>query len=172
MQSQMNIKIKFREGFRPFAPSVLREKVGDWFELDADSPYMLLVAPVRTDRRRPTTAEEEGRWGIEKLKVQRSEIPAVTHVDYSARVQTVSREDNPEYYDLIAAFERAPAAPSWSTRRSTSAASRSSAPRRTPIAASCGPTSTTWCCGRSSWTRRTSRRGSEEGDWRKEVPLD
>jgi carbamoyltransferase len=101
----MNIKIKFREGFRPFAPSVLREKVADWFELDADSPYMLLVAPVRPDRRIATTEEEEGRWGIEKLKVRRSQIPAVTHVDYSARVQTVSREVNPAYYDLIAAFE-------------------------------------------------------------------
>jgi carbamoyltransferase len=106
MQSQMNIKIKFREGFRPFAPSVLRERAGDWFELGTDSPYMLLVAPVRQERRREVTAEEESRWGIEKLKVQRSEIPAVTHVDYSARIQTVDREDNPEYHDLIRAFER------------------------------------------------------------------
>ncbi len=102
----MNIKIKFREGFRPFAPSVLRERVADWFELDADSPYMLLVAPVKRDRRLATTEEEESRWGIEKLKVRRSEIPAVTHVDYSARVQTVDRQDNAEYYDLIKAFEQ------------------------------------------------------------------
>ena len=106
MQTQLNLKIKFREGFRPFAPSVLRERVGDYFELDADSPYMLLVAPVRPERRRPVTPEEESRWGIEKLKVQRSDIPAVTHVDYSARIQTVSREDNAEYHDLIRAFER------------------------------------------------------------------
>ena len=84
MQSQMNIKIKFREGFRPFAPSVLREKVADWFELDTDSPYMLLVAPVRAERRVATTADEESRWGIEKLKVRRSEIPAVTPESTSA----------------------------------------------------------------------------------------
>ena len=106
MQSQMNLKIKFRESFRPFAPTVLRERVGDYFELDRESPYMLLVAPVREERRIPVPAEDEGRWGIEKLKVRRSEIPAVTHVDYSARVQTVSREDNAEYYDLIQEFER------------------------------------------------------------------
>ncbi|HJQ34922.1 MAG TPA: carbamoyltransferase [Pyrinomonadaceae bacterium] len=106
MQSQMNLKIKFRESFRPFAPSVLRERVADYFELDADSPYMLLVAPVREELRREMTAEEESRFGIEKLNAVRSSIPAVTHVDYSARVQTVRREDNPAYYDLLAAFEK------------------------------------------------------------------
>ena len=106
MQSQMNLKIKFRESFRPFAPSVLRERAGEYFELEADSPYMLLVAPVREGLRRETTAEEEGRFGVERLNVPRSTIPAVTHVDYSARVQTVRREDNPVYYDLLAAFER------------------------------------------------------------------
>jgi carbamoyltransferase len=105
MQSQMNLKIKFRESFRPFAPSVLRERVSEYFELDADSPYMLLVAPVREHLRRGMTAEEEARFGIEKLNVPRSSIPAVTHVDYSARVQTVRREDNPAFYDLLAAFE-------------------------------------------------------------------
>ena len=104
MQSRMNLKIKYRESFRPFAPSVLREHVADYFDLDADSPYMLLVAPVREDRRLPVTEEQRQRFGIERLKVPRSEIPAVTHVDYSARVQTVSREDNPAYYDLIRAF--------------------------------------------------------------------
>ncbi|HEX8162548.1 MAG TPA: carbamoyltransferase [Pyrinomonadaceae bacterium] len=106
MQSQMNLKIKFRESFRPFAPSVLRERVHEYFELDCDSPYMLLVAPVREHLRVPVTDAEEKLFGVEKLNVPRSTIPAVTHVDYSARVQTVRREDNPAYYDLIAAFGR------------------------------------------------------------------
>jgi carbamoyltransferase len=106
MQSQMNLKIKFRESFRPFAPSVLRERVSDYFELDADSPYMLLVAPVREHLRRGMTAGEEKLFGIEKLRVPRSTIPAVTHVDYSARVQTVGREDNALYHELLSAFER------------------------------------------------------------------
>jgi carbamoyltransferase len=106
MQAQMNIKIKFREGFRPFAPSVLRERVNDYFELDGDSPYMLLVAPVREDRRIPLSAEQHKLWGIDKLNVPRSDIPAVTHIDYSARIQTVTRGTNRRYYDLIKAFER------------------------------------------------------------------
>src|SRR5918993_272742 len=105
MQSQMNLKIKYRESFRPFAPSVLRERVADYFELDCDSPYMLLVAPVRAELRVPVTEAEEKLFGVDKLNVPRSTIPAVTHVDYSARVQTVRREDNPAYYDLLAAFE-------------------------------------------------------------------
>ena len=106
MQSQMNLKIKFRESFRPFAPSVLRERVADYFELDADSPYMLLVAPVRAGLRREMTKEEESRFGIERLNVPRSTIPAVTHVDYSARVQTVRREEHPLYHELLSAFEQ------------------------------------------------------------------
>ena len=106
MQAQMNIKIKFREGFRPFAPSVLRERVAQYFELDADSPYMLLVAPVRRERQIPMDDAAHSLWGIDQLNVVRSDIPAVTHIDYSARIQTVRREDNPDYYDLIAAFER------------------------------------------------------------------
>ncbi|MGQ0702388.1 MAG: carbamoyltransferase family protein [Gemmatimonadales bacterium] len=106
MQAQMNIKIKFREGFRPFAPSVLREQVAEYFELDCDSPYMLLVAPVRRDRQVPMTAEQKRLWGIEQLNVVRSDLPAVTHIDYSARVQTVEREVNPDYYDLLREFER------------------------------------------------------------------
>jgi carbamoyltransferase len=106
MQSQMNLKIKFRESFRPFAPSVLRERVTDYFELDADSPYMLLVAPVREHLRVPMTDAEQNLFGIEKLNVPRSTIPAVTHVDYSARIQTVRREENAAYYDLLSAFER------------------------------------------------------------------
>jgi carbamoyltransferase len=105
MQRQMNLKIKFRESFRPFAPSVLRERVSDYFDMDVDSPYMLLVAPVKEGRRIPMTDEQETLWGIEKLNVPRSDIPAITHVDYSARVQTVSHDVNPDYYDLISEFE-------------------------------------------------------------------
>jgi carbamoyltransferase len=104
MQSVMNLKIKFRESFRPFAPAVLRERVGDWFELDCESPYMLLVADVVKSRRIEMTAEQQALWGIERLNVPRSDIPAVTHVDYSARVQTVRREANPLFYDIISAF--------------------------------------------------------------------
>ena len=106
MQARMNLKIKFREGFRPFAPSVLRERVADYFELDGDSPYMQIVAPVKRERRIPMTAEQQRLWGIDRLNVARSDIPAVTHVDYSARVQTVERAVNPDYYDLIAEFEK------------------------------------------------------------------
>lgn len=106
MQAQMNLKIKFREGFRPFAPSVLRERVSDYFELDCDSPYMLLVAPVKRERQIPMTGEQRGLWGIDKLNVPRSDIPAVTHIDYSARIQTVTRDTSPNYYDLIREFER------------------------------------------------------------------
>jgi carbamoyltransferase len=104
MQSVMNLKIKYRESFRPFAPSVLREHVHEWFELDCDSPYMLLVAPVRPERRIAMTDEQQRLFGIEKLNVPRSEIPAVTHVDYSARIQTVHAETNPLYHALIARF--------------------------------------------------------------------
>jgi carbamoyltransferase len=104
MQSVMNLKIKYRESFRPFAPSVLREYVADWFALDYDSPYMLLVADVRERHRQKLTDDEEKLWGIDKLNVKRSEIPAVTHVDYSARIQTVRRETNPLYWEIIDAF--------------------------------------------------------------------
>jgi carbamoyltransferase len=103
MQSVMNLKIKFRESFRPFAPTVLREHVQDWFELDRESPYMLLVADVKPDRRLPSTGAEVG---LHQVNVPRSLIPAVTHVDYSARVQTIRREMNPQYYDIIEAFWR------------------------------------------------------------------
>jgi carbamoyltransferase len=106
MQADMNIKIKFREGFRPFAPSVLRERVSDYFEMDCDSPYMLLVAPVKKERQIPMTEEQKkSLWGIAMLNVPRSDIPAITHIDYSARVQTVDREVSPDYYDLIKEFE-------------------------------------------------------------------
>ena len=106
MQSVMNVKIKFRESFRPFAPAVLRERVHEWFELEGESPYMLLVADVQPSRRLPVAPETEGLWGIDKLNVPRSTVPAITHVDYSARVQTVRREANGLYYDIIKAFEK------------------------------------------------------------------
>lgn len=101
MQETMNLKIKFRESFRPFAPAVLAEKVSDYFEFDRGSPYMLMVAPVTEERRKKMTGAESNLFGIEKLKVARSDIPAVTHVDYSARIQTVHKETNPRLYDLI-----------------------------------------------------------------------
>jgi carbamoyltransferase len=104
MQKTLNLKVKYRESFRPFAPSVLREEVGAWFELDTDSPYMLLVAPVRSERQRAMSEEERALFGIDKLNVPRSDIPAVTHVDYSARVQTVHKETNPLYHSLISRF--------------------------------------------------------------------
>ena len=104
MQKTLNLKIKYRESFRPFAPSVLREHVADWFELDTDSPYMLLVADVPESRRRHMSEEERALFGIEKLNIKRSEIPSVTHVDYSARVQTVHADTNPLYHRLISAF--------------------------------------------------------------------
>jgi len=106
MQSVMNLKIKYRESFRPFAPSVTREQVAEWFDLDTDSPYMLLVADVIQHRRRAATEAEHALWGIEKLNAVRSDIPAVTHVDYSARIQTVRRETNPLYWEIIEAFQR------------------------------------------------------------------
>jgi carbamoyltransferase len=98
--------VKYRESFRPFAPSVLREDVADWFELAGDSPYMLLVAGVRPERRRRMSAEEQALFGIDKLNVPRSDIPAVTHVDYSARIQTVHRDSNPRYHGLIERFKQ------------------------------------------------------------------
>jgi len=105
MQKTLNLRVKYRESFRPFAPSVLREDTQDWFEIDADSPYMLLVADVVKARRRVMTSEEDALFGIDKLNVARSEIPAVTHVDYSARLQTVHRETNPRYHALLSVFK-------------------------------------------------------------------
>ena len=105
MQRNLNLKVKYRESFRPFAPSVLREDVSDWFELDSDSPYMLIVADVRKDRRRPMTPDEQALFGIDKLNVVRSEIPAVTHVDYSARIQTVHANTNPLFHRLLTRFK-------------------------------------------------------------------
>jgi carbamoyltransferase len=106
MQSLLNLKVKYRESFRPFAPSIMREDLSDWFELEIDSPYMLLVAHVVERRRRTMSKVEKALFGIEKLNVPRSEIPAVTHIDYSARIQTVHEETNPRYHALISAFKR------------------------------------------------------------------
>jgi len=105
MQKTLNLKVKYRESFRPFAPSVLREDVADWFEANYDSPYMLLVDNVKEDRRIKMTKEEESLFGIDKLNIKRSNIPAVTHVDYSARIQTVHKETNPKYHALISKFK-------------------------------------------------------------------
>ena len=105
VQKQLNLKVKYRESFRPFAPSVLREDVAEWFDHDSDSPYMLMVADVAKNKQLPMTAEQEKLFGIEKLNVPRSQIPAITHVDYSARIQTVHRETNPMYHRLISKFK-------------------------------------------------------------------
>ena len=105
MQKTLNLRVKYRESFRPFAPSVLREDVGHWFDVDADSPYMLMVSDVKEEHRRDMTEDEKALFGIDKLNVSRSDIPAVTHVDYSARIQTVHRETNPRYHALITRFK-------------------------------------------------------------------
>ena len=106
MQKELNLKIKFRESFRPFAPSVLREDVSEWFDLNSDSPYMLLVSEVKKDKQIKMSAEDEKLFGIEKLNIKRSSIPAITHVDYSARIQTVHKNTNPRYYELIKEFKK------------------------------------------------------------------
>ena len=151
MQKNLNLKVKYRESFRPFAPSVLREEVANWFDLDVDSPYMLLVAPVAQQHMRRMTPEEEQLFGIDKLNVVRSTIPAVTHVDYSARVQTVHRETNPH---LLRADQPLPPTDRMPGDRSTPAsmcaASRSSARPRTRSAASWGRS---WIS--SSWVIRS-----------------
>jgi carbamoyltransferase len=105
MQKTLNLKVKYRESFRPFAPSVLSEDISDWFELAYDSPYMLLVDNVNKDKRIKMTVEEESLFGIDKLNIKRSSIPAVTHVDYSARIQTVHKETNPKFHALITKFK-------------------------------------------------------------------
>ncbi len=105
MQKQLNLKVKYRESFRPFAPSVLREDVGEWFEHETDSPYMLLVADVQSDKRRAMTKEEDALFGIDKLNIPRSSVPAITHVDYSARIQTVHADTNPKYHAVISKFK-------------------------------------------------------------------
>jgi carbamoyltransferase len=172
MQATMNIKIKFREGFRPFAPSVLRERVSDWFELERESPYMLLVAPVKRERQIPMGQDQRELWGIDRLNVPRSDIPAVTHVDYSARIQTVERETNADYYDLIRAFEDRTGCPV--------VVNTSFNVRGEPIV--CSPADAYRCFMRTHidclvlgpffLTRETQPEWREEGDWRKEFQLD
>ena len=105
MQKILNLKVKFRESFRPFAPSIVREELSNWFDLDCDSPYMLLVANIKQNIKREMNEVEKKLFGIEKLNIKRSNIPAVTHVDYSARIQTVHKSTNPKYYRLIKYFE-------------------------------------------------------------------
>ena len=101
MQKNLNLKVKFRESFRPFAPSILREKINEWFNINVDSPYMLFVADILEERKISMNDDEKNLFGIDKLNIKRSDIPAVTHVDYSARIQTVHKETNPKYYLLL-----------------------------------------------------------------------
>jgi carbamoyltransferase len=172
MQSMMNLKIKYRESFRPFAPSVLREHVAEWFELDADSPYMLIVADVAGPKRRTMTDSEEQLWGIEKLNVKRSEIPAVTHVDYSARIQTVRHETNPLYWEILEAFRMRTGCPVL--------VNTSFNVRGEPIV--CTPTDSYRCFMRTEMDylvlesfvldKREQPALKEESDWRSEFSLD
>ncbi|MEJ2343642.1 MAG: carbamoyltransferase, partial [Gemmatimonadales bacterium] len=172
MQAQMNLKIKFRESFRPFAPTVLEERVGDYFDLDRPSPYMLLVADVREERRTPLEDDSKHLFGIDRLNVQRSDIPAVTHVNYSARVQTINRQDNAEYYDLIREFDR---------RTGCGAVVNTSFNvRGEPIV--CTPQDAYTCFMRTNmdylvlWPflldKEDQPEWEEEGDWRDEIELD
>ena len=105
MQKNLNLKVKYRESFRPFAPSIIKEDLQDWFNLNVESPYMLLVAEINSEKKIEMTEEQKQLFGIEKLNIKRSEIPAVTHVDYSARIQTVTQTNNKPYYDLILKFK-------------------------------------------------------------------
>jgi carbamoyltransferase len=105
MQKNLNLKVKYRESFRPFAPSILREDLSEWFDMNVDSPYMLLVANVNSNKKIEMTIDQKKLFGIDKLNIKRSEVPAVTHVDYSARVQTVTKETNNRFYDLILKFK-------------------------------------------------------------------
>jgi carbamoyltransferase len=172
MQSVMNLKIKYRESFRPFAPSVLRERLSEWFAMDADSPYMLLVAPVVDKRRIPMAPEQQALWGIEKLNVPRSDIPAVTHVDYSARVQTVHAETNPRYHALLRAFERRTGCPVL--------VNTSFNVRGEPIV--CSPEDAYRCFMRTEMDvlvlencvleKERQKPWKEQGDWRTEFGLD
>jgi carbamoyltransferase len=172
MQSVMNLKIKYRESFRPFAPSVLEERCSEVFEIDADSPYMLLVAPVSEKRRIPMSAEQEALFGIEKLNVPRSDVPAITHVDYSARIQTVSRERNGTYYDLIEAFYKRTGCP---LLVNTSFNVRGEPIVESPVDAyRCFMRTEMDCLAVGSFVldKADQPPWKEEGDWRKEFELD
>lgn len=172
MQTKMNLKIKFRESFRPFAPSVLEHRAADYFDLDAESPYMLLVSPVREERRVAMTEEQEQLFGIDKLNIPRSDMPAITHVDYSARVQTVSRERSPDYFDLISKFEERTGCPL--------VVNTSFNVRGEPIV--CTPEDAYVCFMRTDMDylvvgpylldKREQPEFIEEGDWRDEFELD
>ena len=172
MQAQMNLKIKFRESFRPFAPSVLRERVADYFDMDCDSPYMLLVAPVHPDRQIPMSEENNALFGIDKLNVPRSDVPAITHVDYSARVQTVDAERSPDYHQVIKAFEEETG---YGVVVNTSFNVRGE-----PIV--CTPEDAYQCFMRTDMDylvlgsylldKRTQPEWKEEGDWRETFQLD
>ena len=172
MQSVMNLKIKYRESFRPFAPSVQREQVSEWFDIDTDSPYMLLVADVAEPKRRSMTDSEKQLWGIEKLNVKRSHIPAVTHVDYSARIQTVRRETNPLYWDILEAFRQKTGCPVL--------VNTSFNVRGEPIV--CRPVDSYRCFMRTEMDylvlenfvldKRDQPEFAEKGDWRNEFGLD
>ena len=172
MQSVMNLKIKYRESFRPFAPSVLEEHTAEVFEMEADSPYMLLVAPVREERRIPMTDEQEKLFGIDKLNVPRSDVPAITHIDYSARIQTVSKERNGLYYDLIKAFYERTGCPlvvntSFNVRGEPIVESPVDAYRcfmRTEM--------DSLAIGSFVLDKTEQPEWKEEGDWRKEFELD
>jgi len=172
MQSIMNLKIKFRESFRPFAPSILHERVSDYFELDGESPYMLLVAPVHEDQRTAMSEEQQKLFGIDRLKVTRSSVPAITHVDYSARVQTVHPEDNKLYHEMISAFERLTGSPVI--------INTSFNVRGEPIV--CNPEHAYTCFMRTNMdylmmgpyllAKEEQPAWQEEGDWRREFELD
>ena len=172
MQKVMNLKIKYRESFRPFAPTILAEDVNEWFELDRPSPYMLLVADVQEKHRIPMTEEQQKLFGIEKLNVCRSSIPAVTHVDYSARIQTVDRRDNPVYYDIIKAFKELTGCPVI--------VNTSFNVRGEPIV--CTPEDSYRCfmrtemdylvVGRLILSKKDQPKFQDQGDWRKEFELD
>jgi len=172
MQTQMNLKIKFRESFRPFAPSVLRERVGDYFELDRESPYMLLVASVAEDRRVAPTDDDERLFGIERLGVPRSDIPAVSHVDYSARIQTVDAERSPEFHGIITSFDEITGCPV--------VVNTSFNVRGEPIV--CTPADAYRCFMRTDMDvlavgpfildKRAQPEWPEEEDWRDELELD
>jgi len=172
MQSVMNLKIKYRESFRPFAPVVKFDKVNEWFVHEGRSPYMLIVAPVREDKRIPMTEEQQKLFGIEKLNVPRSRIPAVTHVDYSARVQTVHPETNPRFYQLLDAFEERTGCPVL--------VNTSFNVRGEPIV--CSPEDAYRCFMRTEMdylvmenilvAKQHQPKWEEEGDWRQEFELD